>query len=255
VAEHPEGGGPSGDDPGGDSPRKPPRGLASRRPPRVPSRYSIIVGLAFVALIVVAIVNAARNSENAILGGNPAEQGTALTEFAVPDAVGGPSGDANVFQDDCQTSDNPCPPDQQRTPACEVDVPNVIRVCDLFNRPLVISFWFTRFADCLPSQDEINRLSERYRGRVNFLSIDVRDDIEKVRSIVAEHGWTMPVGYDADGEVSNVYHVGGCPTVVLAYPGGILAKALIGDAAMGPPLIRAIGALLRESRLRAATDR
>lgn len=221
---------------------------------RGPSRYSIFVGLAFVGLIAVAIVNAARNSEDAILGTSSGEDGSALVEFAIPDAVDGPSGDANVFQDDCGSSENPCPSDQVRTPACQVRVEHVIRVCDYFEAPLVISFWFTRFADCLPAEDEISELSERYRGRVNFLSIDVRDDLEKVRSIIAEHGWKMPIGYDADGGVSNVYRVGGCPTTLLAYPGGILAHALIGDRATGRQLVGAIDDLIRESRRRAATD-
>ena len=62
---------------------------------------------------------------------------------------------------------------------------------------------------------------------MNFLSIDVRDDPQTVRDIVAEHGWTIPVGYDRDGAVSDLYRVGGCPTVAFAYPGGILAFAKI----------------------------
>ena len=39
----------------------------------------------------------------------------------------------------------------------------------------------------------------------------------------------MPVGYDADGAVSNLYRVGVCPTVAFAYPGGILREAKIGS--------------------------
>jgi len=60
---------------------------------------------------------------------------------------------------------------------------------------------------------------------VNFLSIDVRDDPAEVRRLALEHHWTMPVGYDRDGAVSDLYRVGGCPTVAFAYPGGILAFA------------------------------
>ena len=57
----------------------------------------------------------------------------------------------------------------------------MIRVCDLFDRPLVISFWFTRGGDCLPSQDSFNEVAERYGDEVNFLSINVRDEREEVR--------------------------------------------------------------------------
>ena len=92
----------------------------------------------------------------------------------------------------------------------------------------MLSFWFTRGADCLPTQDVVDRVASRYRGRVNFLSIDVRDDPSDVRRIVDERGWTIPVGYDRDGAVSDLYRVGGCPTVAFAYPGGILDFAKIG---------------------------
>ena len=67
----------------------------------------------------------------------------------------------------------PCPDDERRTPACEIEPEGAIRVCDLFDRPLVISFWFTRGGDCLPSQDVVDDVSRRYGDRVNFLSVNV----------------------------------------------------------------------------------
>ena len=46
----------------------------------------------------------------------------ALPEFAVPDARTGPlDQDANIYQDDCSTSENPCPAEPGATPACEID--------------------------------------------------------------------------------------------------------------------------------------
>ncbi len=213
-----------------DSPeRKPPRGLASRDAPSPGRRYSVFVGIAFVAFAIFALVNTLSSDEGDLLGSDPAEAGAPLAPFSVPDALGSLVGDANVFQDDCDSSRNPCPPGDRRTPACEVEGEGVIRVCDLFDRPLAISFWFTRGGDCLPSQDAFDAVAERYGDRVNFLSVNVRDDREEVREIVRERGWEVPVGYDADGAVANVYRVGGCPTAALAYPGGILAAGVIGE--------------------------
>ena len=57
----------------------------------------------------------------------------------------------------------------------------------------------------------------------------MRDDREKVRDGSRERGWEIPVGGDPDGAVSNLYRVGVCPTVALAYPGGILRGALVGS--------------------------
>jgi hypothetical protein len=215
------------------------------------SPYSIAVGMAFVALAVVATLNTISTDEGGILGADPTERGTALPEFAVPDARGPLTGDANVFQDDCATSRNPCPEGDRRAPACELELDGVLRVCDLFDRPLVISFWFTRQADCLGAQDDVDGLARRYGDRVGFLSVNVRDDRETVRGIVAERGWRMAVGHDADGAVSNLYRVGGCPTVLFAYPGGILAGALIGDSVTPDALAGRVERLLRRSRERA----
>jgi hypothetical protein len=220
------------------------------------SRYSTFVGIAFLVVIVIATINTIRNRDAGILGTDTADRGTPLAEFAVPKLRGSTEGDANVFQDDCETSANPCPPEDRRTPACDVDLPQIIRVCDLFDRPLVISFWFTGGADCLPTQDVVDRVAKRFQGRVNFLSIDVRDDRDEARRIVEQRGWTIPVGYDADGAVSNLYRVGVCPTVAFAYPGGILSGARIGsDELSEAQLIADTERLLRESRRRAEVER
>jgi hypothetical protein len=144
----------------------------------------------------------------------------------VPEITTDLEGDANVYQDDCETSQNPCP--EPRVPACELEEERAIKVCDLFDKPLAISFWFTGGADCLVEQDAFNRASERFEGEVNFLSVNIRDDIEDVRALVEDRGWSVPVGWDKDGAVSNAYRVGLCPTMALALPGGILDDAVIG---------------------------
>jgi hypothetical protein len=152
-----------------------------------------------------------------------------LPEFAVPLALSGLEGDANVAQDDCETSRLPCPPGDRRTPACSVRARGAFRVCDLYDRPSVISFWFSEGGGCVEQQDVVSQVFERYRGRVAFLSLDVRDDRESVRELVREHRWRMPVGFDRDGAVAALYRVGGCPTFAYVYPGGTLQSASIGD--------------------------
>jgi hypothetical protein len=91
---------------------------------------------------------------------------------------------------------------------------------------------------------------------VNFLSIDVRDDPADVRRIVDERDWRIPVGYDRDGAISDLYLVGGCPTVAFAYPGGILAFAKVGTEELSEPqLTDDVQRLLRQSQRRAREDR
>jgi thiol-disulfide isomerase/thioredoxin len=211
--------------------------------------YSLTVGIAFVALIVIAGINTISNDSGGVLGSSD-EAGLPLEQFAVPDARLGTEGDANVAQDDCDSARIPCPEESRRTPACAVDVPGAIRVCDLFDRPLVLSFWFTRGGSCEEEEDVVERAYRRYKDRVNFLAIDVRDDADEVRTLIEERGWTHPVGLDRDGALSNLYRVGGCPTIVFAFPGGILQSTAIGELTEGE-LFDRIDKLVKASRERA----
>jgi hypothetical protein len=197
-------------------------------------RYSIVVGLLFLVLIVVATIGTLNSGGGeGTLGLDRQQPRWPLPEFAVPDAAGELEGDANVAQDDCESSALPCPEDARRTPACQIRDAGAIRVCDFFELPLVISFWFTKGGDCADQQDIVDAAYRRYRGRVNFLSLDVRDSRDTVRDLIRQHGWSLPVGYDRDGAVASLYKVGGCPTFAYVYPGGTLASASIGDLTEG----------------------
>jgi hypothetical protein len=191
-------------------------------------RYSIAAGLLFAAIIVVALINGVGGDGEGTLGLDEQPRHWPLPEFAVPVATSDLEGDANIFQDDCETSQLPCPPEAQRVPACRVGGSDAIRVCDLFSRPAVISFWFGS-GSCAAQQDAVDQAYARYRGRVSFLSLNVRDDRDTVRDLIRQRGWRMPVGYDRDGAVAALYRVGGCPTFAYVFPGGTLQSASIGE--------------------------
>jgi hypothetical protein len=192
-------------------------------------RYSIVVGLLFAAIAAIALFHTVTGNRGGTLGLDELQPRWPLPQFAVPVAAGTLEGDANIAQDDCETSQVPCPASARRIPACRVAGADAIRVCDFFGRPLVISFWFIKGGNCADQQDAVDSAYERYRGRVNFLSLDVRDDRDAVRELIREHGWKMPVGYDHDGAVADLYRIGGCPTFAYVYPGGTLQSASIGN--------------------------
>jgi hypothetical protein len=197
-------------------------------------RYSIAVGLIFLALIAVATIHTLTgNGGEDTLGLDKQPTRWPLPEFAVPAASGQLEGDANIYQDDCGSASLPCSEDPPRVPACQITTPGAIRVCDLFDRPLVISFWFGTENRCERQQGVVSRVAARYRGRVNFLSLDVLDSRESVGELVREQGWQMPVGFDRDGAVAALFRVALCPTFAYAYPGGTLQSAGIGQLGVG----------------------
>lgn len=193
-------------------------------------RYSLIVGLIFAAVILIAVINTLGDKDEGILGLDKVESRWALPEFAVPRANGSLEGDANLAQDDCETSQTPCPASAQRQPACRITTSGALRICDFFERPLVISFWFSRGGrNCSEQQDVVDQVYRRYGGLVNFFSLDIRDDRDTVRDLIERNDWEMPVGYDHDGAVAGLYRVGGCPTFAYVYPGGTLWDATVGE--------------------------
>jgi hypothetical protein len=216
----------------GDEERRPPDSEEPEEPPvgRIGARYSAIVGVLFIVFLVIVGINTlGSGEEGGILGVNETPIGDPVPKFSVPAAAGQVEGDANVAQRSCAVAERPCPPEHRQTQACEVRGSGIIRVCDFFGRPLVISFWFTRGGECEAQQDVVDRVARRYGGRVSFFSLNIRDEREAVRRLISERGWQMPVGYDADGAVSNLYRVGGCPTFAYVLPGGVLKDASIGE--------------------------
>jgi hypothetical protein len=230
-----------------DREERPGKGQPPRRPAAI---YSLIVGLAFIAIVLIAGVNALSTDDSGLV--TASDEGLPLPQFAVPDARSELTGDANIAQDDCEVSVLPCPESDRREPACEIEVEGAIRVCDLFGRPLVLSFWFTRGGECETAQDRFEAAYRRFGRRANFLAVNVRDDREQVRSLIAERDWTHPVGLDSDGALSNLYRIGACPTFFYVYPGGILQNVSIGDESN---VDRDVAALLVASRKRAEAVR
>jgi hypothetical protein len=203
--------------------------------------YSIAVGILFLGVILFAGVNAVRNSGEAVLG---PEEGQRVPLFAAPIATGALDGDSNVDQGKVVSG-------RRVDSACQVEGPrrDVLRICDYFDRPLAIVFWFKRGCGTCRSQlDTVERVRRRVPG-VHFVGIDVVDSRDNARKEVLEHGWRFPMAYDRDGAVSQIYGIGGGPTIVFAYPGGITMDVQLGDL-NDTELERRVRRLLSSSRKR-----
>ena len=194
-----------------------------RRPPEVPrpgNRYAWVVGiLMLMVLTVVLFRNTLPHKGEGTLGPRP---GRVAPAFAAPLATSDLEGDANVCQRKCNRNSGP-------VPACQIHSRDVLNVCDLRRRPMVLTFIFDRGADCNPQVDRVQDVSRNFPG-VNFavvyFSHKHRDEL---RAIVQRRGWKMPVGVDRDGAVANLYGVGVCPTTVFSRAGGRVASTKLGE--------------------------
>jgi AhpC/TSA family len=184
--------------------------------------YTIVVGALFLLVIIVAGINVASNDSGG-LGG--LDEGDPLPRFAAPEARGSLEGDANVFQDDVDSGG------KRRTAACQVkgSPENVVRICDFFDRPLVMVAWFTRGCGTCESQlDTVERVRRHFPG-VRFLGLSVADSKKDTEKVVRRKGWRFPMAVDPDGAVGNLYRVGVGPLTFFAYPGGISMGTAFGE--------------------------
>jgi hypothetical protein len=183
--------------------------------------YSIAVGVIFLAVLLFAGINAVRNSGEAVLG---PEKGQPIPLFAAPTSTGAEDADANIDQGEVVRG-------KRRGSACEVKGSrrDILRICDYFDRPLVMVGWFTRGCEsCRRQLDTVERVRQRVPG-VHFVGLDIRDSKENARKEVLEHGWRFPMAFDRDGAVSQLYGIGGGPTIIFAYPDGITTDVYLGE--------------------------
>jgi hypothetical protein len=112
--------------------------------------------------------------------------------------------------------------------ACDVRGAGVLNSCALAERgPVVLVFAIVPSRRCEDQMTVIDRLRARF-PRVGFAGVAIRGKRSAVRAAVARNRWQLPVGWDRDGAVTNLYAVSVCPTIVLAHRGGEIAESLVG---------------------------
>lgn len=124
--------------------------------------------------------------------------------------------------------------DANLAPRCDPARPNrrALNICPWLadRKPIVLTFFVAGDGECTREVDTVQALSRRFPpGAVEFAAVGVRSDRRTAASEARSHGWTIPVAYDPDGAVGEIYGVEVCPLVELAYRGGVVAYRLVGD--------------------------
>ena len=171
-----------------------------------------MIGLFGLALVIVISISFL-TTHGPGTAGIPA--GKKLHYFAAPLAVSSLNGDANTSP--------PCTPSKHD--------PRALNICLMAKQaPLVLAFFVTNSSGCERQVSALQTLSSRYSSsQVQFAAVAVRTGHAAARKAVLSHHWTIPVAYDADGAVGDIYGVEVCPIVELARREGVVARRLIGE--------------------------
>jgi hypothetical protein len=175
------------------------------------------VGAIGVVVLAYITLNTLRTESTGSRGPEP---GTRLAPFAMPLAASRSDTDANIAR---HADSGP----EGSRPACSVRGPDVLNLCQLVERgPLVLAFVATRSERCERQVDVLDRVAARFPA-VRFAAVAVRGDHAALRGTVRRRAWRLPVGYDHDGAVANLYGVAVCPLVTFARRGGEVAQTAL----------------------------
>jgi len=198
-----------------------------------PTWIAIAAGVAILAYITWNTLSTPATSST----GLPA--GTHLPPFAAPLATSDLEGDANVARHADQGAAG-------AKPACAVTDPRALNSCTLARRgPVVLAFFTDGAGRCTKALDAMGEIASHHPD-VGFAAVAIRGDRDDVRATVREHGWDFPVAQDRDGAVANIYGIAVCPSIVLAYRGGVVLRTALGsDETTAAALERAVARLER----------
>jgi len=181
-----------------------------------PTWIAIAAGLAILAYITWNTLSTPATSST----GLPA--GTQLPPFAAPLVTSDLEGDANVARHANQGAAG-------AKPACAVTDPRALNSCTLARRgPVVLAFFTDGSGRCTKPLDAMRQLAPRHPD-VGFAAVAIRGNRGDIRKAVEQHGWGFPVAQDRDGAVANIYGIAVCPSVVLAYRGGVVLRTALGS--------------------------
>ena len=196
-----------------------PAGSGAPDPKKTTRQYSRLMGLAFLVFAVFVSIKLIGANKDVNTGLAP---GAAAPKFAAPSTTGRLTGPANPFQTERQARAA-----GRHDAACEVKLKDAIRVCDYFDKPLVLVIWSTKCGRaCTDQVDAVERASRQFRN-INLLGLEFAGSIEDAGKAVREHGWTMPIGVDEDGRVTRLYNVAIPPAVFFIYPGGRVQHSVV----------------------------
>ena len=98
----------------------------------------------------------------------------------------------------------------------------------LQGKVVVVNFWGSWCGPCRKEQPVLQRLSEEYEGRVQFVGVDFIDDQAAAREFVREFGVTYPSVVD-DGPLAHRFGMPYPPATYLVDRNGEMRYLLLGE--------------------------
>jgi cytochrome oxidase Cu insertion factor (SCO1/SenC/PrrC family)/thiol-disulfide isomerase/thioredoxin len=110
-----------------------------------------------------------------------------------------------------------------RAPSISLDslsTGKTMTLASLENRPTVLNFWASTCVVCTQEMPALEQVDRDFKGKVDFLGVDVADPNGAARSFADHLGVRFPLVADRNGTAAADYEVDALPVTFIIAPGG-----------------------------------
>jgi len=203
-------------------PSPPPRPLHPDQLPdkRRPKSPSWVIGVVALIALTLITINTFRNRGEGP-GAKGPEVGAKARAFTGPLATGKLEGTVNV-------ATGPDQGDAGKIAACDLHLRGAFNLCDQWVKgPVAVALFIAPQDECVEQLRTLQTALSRH-PQVSAVAVAIRGDRDDAAKIA--RGLRIPVVYDEDGRVANLYGMAVCPHITYLRRGGRVAGTNIGIA-------------------------
>lgn len=105
----------------------------------------------------------------------------------------------------------------------------VMNLSDLRDKPVYLNFWATWCPPCVRELPHIQAKYEQYKDKIHFLAISLDGEQAAPAAFIPTKGYTFPVGYGNEREISRAYNVEAIPLSYIIDTNGVIKAKTMGS--------------------------
>ena len=105
----------------------------------------------------------------------------------------------------------------------------VMNLSDLRDKPVYLNFWATWCPPCVRELPHIQAKYEQYKDKIHFLAISLDGEQAAPAEFIPAKGYTFPVGYGNEREISRAYNVEAIPMSLMIDTNGVVKAKIVGS--------------------------